>query len=269
MSDTIENTNTWPVDVKYTQDIRKAMLHFLREEVLDGENAYKCEKCNRKVRATKKYSIRTAPNVLVIHLKRFDFSYAGKLSHYVSYPETLSLKTLQQSDVAAQAPQTSDEKSAYNVSYKLYGVLVHLGHTSHSGHYYSYVRGPNEQWYKADDTRISSVQTNDALNQNAYILFYSKMQNNTDSHMQTCKTFANDEQKSKPNNIPHLIGASSSSVPNTSNNNNNYLNSLMSRAQFVNQAKPTMIDSNHQKIVIKLNNNNNSNLIRKNVHDLG
>ena len=26
------------------KDLQKGMLHFLREEVLDGENAYKCDK---------------------------------------------------------------------------------------------------------------------------------------------------------------------------------------------------------------------------------
>ena len=173
VSDTIENTNTWPVDVKYVQDVRKGMLHFLREEVLDGENAYKCDKCKKKTRATKKYSIRTAPNILVVHLKRFDFSYGGKLSHYVAYPEMLSLKSFIPEPAAAQqslsltengSPQSqanlnnnanSVEKALRNVSYKLYGVLVHLGNTSHSGHYYSYVRGPNDVWYKADDQRVS------------------------------------------------------------------------------------------------------------------
>lgn len=175
LSDTFENTNSWPVDVKYITDIRKGMLHFLREEVLDGENSYKCDKCQRKVRATKKYSIQTAPNVLVINLKRFDFTYAGKLTHYVTYPETLSLKTfITESD----APKITEDNEPYtlrNVTYKLYGVLVHLGYTSHSGHYYSYVRGPNDIWYKADDTNISTVRAQDALDQNAYILFYNRV----------------------------------------------------------------------------------------------
>ncbi len=155
LSDTFENTNSWPVDVKvchylkkfislicsinldwsflkYVTDIRKGMLHFLREEVLDGENSYKCDKCNRKVRATKKYSIQTAPNVLVINLKRFDFTYAGKLTHFVTYPETLSLKTfITESEIntlTSQATDTQDSSSSIrNVTYKLYGVLVHLG----------------------------------------------------------------------------------------------------------------------------------------------
>jgi ubiquitin carboxyl-terminal hydrolase 36/42 len=134
------------------------MYDFLREEVLDGENAYKCDKCHKKTRATKKYSIRTAPNVLVVHLKRFDFSSAGKLSHFVSYPEQLSLKNFVSTDLLTTfsgSSNDSKEKLLQNVSYKLYGVLVHLGHTSHSGHYYSYVKGPNEVWYKADDQRVS------------------------------------------------------------------------------------------------------------------
>ncbi len=58
----------WPVDVKYVQDVQTRMLNYLSEEVLD----YKCDKCNKVTRATKKYSIRTAPNILVVHLKRFD-----------------------------------------------------------------------------------------------------------------------------------------------------------------------------------------------------
>ena len=105
----------------------------MREEVLDGENSYKCDKCNRKVRATKKYSIQTAPNVLVINLKRFDFTYAGKLTHFVTYPETLSLKTfiteneLKTPTQVASAESADSSLSIRNVTYKLYGVLVHLG----------------------------------------------------------------------------------------------------------------------------------------------
>jgi hypothetical protein len=30
--------------IKYAQDIRKGMLYFLREEILDGDNAYRCQR---------------------------------------------------------------------------------------------------------------------------------------------------------------------------------------------------------------------------------
>ena len=132
------------------------------------------------MKATKKYSIKTAPNVLVVHLKRFDFSYAGKLTHFVSYPEILSLKPFMSNYNPAEEVILNDSSSEdhvqKNVSYKLYGVLVHLGFTSHSGHYYSYVRGPSDIWYKADDQQISTSQLQDALSQNAYLLFYSRIE---------------------------------------------------------------------------------------------
>lgn len=179
LSDTFENTNSWPVDVKYVNDIRKGMLHFLKEEVLEGENSYKCDRCNRKVKATKKYSLQTAPNVLVVNLKRFDFTYAGKLTHFVTYPETLCLKNFigenEHKPVTTNSLTSDETYILRNVAYKLYGVLVHLGYTSHSGHYYSYVRGPNDVWYKADDQQISTVRIQDALDQNAYILFYNRI----------------------------------------------------------------------------------------------
>lgn len=159
------------------------MLHFLREEVLDGENAYKCEKCSKKTRATKKYSIRSAPNILVIQLKRFDFSYAGKLSHFVTYPETLNLKSFMTDE---QPSLGLNGSCAQNLNYKLYGVLVHLGYTSHSGHYFSYVLGPNNVWYKADDQRISPVETRDALAQHAYILFYAKLKDSPPQMPTSC-----------------------------------------------------------------------------------
>lgn len=44
---------------------------FCKTERLEGQNMYKCSKCNKKVPALKKYSIQKAPNVLVITLKRF------------------------------------------------------------------------------------------------------------------------------------------------------------------------------------------------------
>lgn len=41
-----------------------------------------------------------------------------------------------------------------DLKYTLYGVLVHLGWTTHSGHYYSYVRTSSGMWYSLDDSRV-------------------------------------------------------------------------------------------------------------------
>lgn len=41
--------------------------------------------------------------------------------------------------------------------YSLYGVLVHSGHSVHSGHYFAFVKGPNGLWHQLDDNHVSQV----------------------------------------------------------------------------------------------------------------
>eukprot|EP00951_Prasinocladus_malaysianus_P009144 scaffold66743_cov38-Prasinocladus_malaysianus.AAC.1 len=60
--------------------------------------------------------------------------------------------------------------------YTLYGVLVHAGHSVHSGHYYCFVRGPTGMWHAMDDDRVSQVSERVVLGQRAYILFYIRQQ---------------------------------------------------------------------------------------------
>lgn len=138
------------------------------------------------------------------------------------------------------------------VQYRLYGVLVHLGYTSHSGHYYAYVRAPNgHQWFKADDSCVSATSVQDALNQNAYILFYTRtdspattatatngvataaakpspqttINNSTSSssmpvHLQPRSILLNGSLKNQNNHIPNNINN------NPSNNNSHTVNTL-------------------------------------------
>jgi hypothetical protein len=91
-------------------------------------------------------------------------------------------KIINSSSSSSFLKSTNEQQCLKNTSYKLYGVLVHLGYTSHSGHYYSYVRGPNNVWYKADDQQVNIVQSQDALEQNAYILFYNRISNNNNNN---------------------------------------------------------------------------------------
>lgn len=46
-------------------------------EVLDGGNKYKCPRQQKAVRAVKRMTVDSAPNVLMIQLKRFEFSFSG------------------------------------------------------------------------------------------------------------------------------------------------------------------------------------------------
>lgn len=41
-----------------------------------------------------------------------------------------------------------------DLKYTLYGVLVHHGGSTRSGHYYCYVRTSSGMWYALDDNRV-------------------------------------------------------------------------------------------------------------------
>ncbi len=87
-------------------------------------------------------------------------------THTTRYPEYLNVKTYMSEE------EHSNDQS---LNYRLYAVLVHVGSSMHSGHYYSYVRSPNNRWYKADDTAMTQCDLNQVLTQHgAYILCYIK-----------------------------------------------------------------------------------------------
>ena len=58
--------------------------------------------------------------------------------------------------------------------YSLFAIIQHIG-TLNFGHYTAYIKMPDSQWYKADDSLVTKVQEREALNQEAYILFYQQI----------------------------------------------------------------------------------------------
>ena len=63
--------------------------------MLDGENAYFCEKCQEKRSTVKRMCIKTLPKTLVIQLKRFHYDYetnrAVKFDDYFDFPRSLEM----------------------------------------------------------------------------------------------------------------------------------------------------------------------------------
>jgi len=47
--------------------------------------------------------------------------------------------------------------------YQLYGVIVHVGESSKSGHYYSFVQGPDNIWRKCNDGNVEETTIADVL----------------------------------------------------------------------------------------------------------
>ncbi|XP_058838684.1 ubiquitin carboxyl-terminal hydrolase 47 isoform X2 [Topomyia yanbarensis] len=77
------------------ESIEDAMRAFVQPEILDGNNQYFCETCNKKCDAHKGLKFTKFPYILTLHLKRFDFDYQTlhriKLNDKVTFPQSLNL----------------------------------------------------------------------------------------------------------------------------------------------------------------------------------
>lgn len=124
---------------------------------------------------TKRTSIRTLPNHLIIHLKRFEFDFETmqqiKINQRYSFPIDLDLYPYTVDGREDGTEEGSSGKDDSNLEsetlapddcmYQLSGVVVHVG-TAHSGHYYSFIkeRGRNN-WFEFNDSFVSEFDIDD------------------------------------------------------------------------------------------------------------
>ncbi|XP_072229034.1 ubiquitin carboxyl-terminal hydrolase 17-like protein 6 [Leuresthes tenuis] len=157
------------LDVTAASSVSKALKHFVKSEKMEGENAYKCSKCNKTVTAKKRFKIHRSPSVLTLSLKRFTNFSRRKNTKDVKYPEFL--------DLQRYMSQSEGEPQIYG----LYAVLVHSGARCHSGHYFCYIKASDGQWYKINDSTVSVSDIQTVLKEEAYLLFYTKSSDMTES----------------------------------------------------------------------------------------
>ncbi|XP_058919879.1 ubiquitin carboxyl-terminal hydrolase 17-like protein 6 [Kogia breviceps] len=160
VSDTLDPYLDITLDITAAQSVVQALNELVKPEKLDGENAYHCSVCLKRVSATKRLTLHSASQVLIVVLKRFTEVTGAKMVQKVHYPERLDLH-----------PYMLDKKAG-PLDYALYAVLVHSGWSAHQGHYFCYIKAGNGQWYKMDDAMVTVCDVTSALSQSAYVLFY-------------------------------------------------------------------------------------------------
>ena len=163
--------------------------YFRRENLGQGENMYKCEKCHQKVPATKQYKIERPPQVLCVQLKRFNMM-GGKNGR----PVTLSRK-LNVSNHVRWAKQRQ-----IPIEYKLVSMINHVGPSPNCGHYTSIAEGANGTFYRFDDASVSPTSLQNALNTSAYVIFYEMLK--TTRHQIMSASGGNSDIKSKSDQSP-------------------------------------------------------------------
>jgi len=137
---------------------------YVEGEILEGENAWYNENTKQKENVKRKISFWSFPKILVIDLKRFNAK-RNKLQIFVSFP----LDDLDLSEYVI-----GYKKKSY--IYELYGVCNHSGGVL-GGHYTSYVKNANGNWYHFNDTSVTEVGLiQSIISPKAYVLFYRKKQ---------------------------------------------------------------------------------------------
>jgi ubiquitin carboxyl-terminal hydrolase 8 len=116
------------------------------------------DKSNTNKQIMKQTYICYAPDILVIHLKRWDYNF-NKNETTVHFDETINIHKYTK----------CVNESACN--YELFGIINHHGNAM-NGHYFSYIK--KGKWYIFDDTTIQPI--NKSVNDNKnYCLFYRKI----------------------------------------------------------------------------------------------
>uniref|UniRef100_A0A8C4MAJ0 Ubiquitin specific peptidase 9 X-linked n=1 Tax=Equus asinus TaxID=9793 RepID=A0A8C4MAJ0_EQUAS len=178
-----ESFTTLNVDIRNHQNLLDSLEQYVKGDLLEGANAYHCEKCNKKVDTVKRLLIKKLPPVLAIQLKRFDYDWerecAIKFNDYFEFPRELDMEPYTVAGVAKlegdnvnpesqliQQNEQSESETAGSTRYRLVGVLVHSGQAS-GGHYYSYIiqrnggDGERNRWYKFDDGDVTECKMDD------------------------------------------------------------------------------------------------------------
>ncbi|GAA5935570.1 hypothetical protein JCM1841_004431 [Sporobolomyces salmonicolor] len=148
---------------------------FVRDEILDKDDAWFCPRCKKNRKATKKLSLSKLPPILVIHLKRFSFHgpFSDKIETQVQYPLSgLDLTHFVPPPLMDKRGQAMDKSPPGGFVYDLFGVTNHYGNLS-SGHYTAYVRSGRD-WFNIGDSKVTACDPAVVQSaKSAYILYYA------------------------------------------------------------------------------------------------
>jgi ubiquitin carboxyl-terminal hydrolase 9/24 len=172
------------LQVKNKKSIKEGLDALIEGEMLDGDNSYYCEKCDKKVPTLKRTCIKRLPKHLILVLKRFEFDYdymqKMKVNDYCEFPEELNMEPYTQEGLARREkmakkeenPNEDDEEGTVEpkypldlYNYKLSGVLVHSGYAE-GGHYYSFIKDREDEegedkWYEFNDEIVKEFDKED------------------------------------------------------------------------------------------------------------
>ncbi|KAL8655805.1 MAG: hypothetical protein Q9226_002899 [Calogaya cf. arnoldii] len=140
---------------------------FGKAETLSENDAWYCPRCKEHRRASKKFELWSAPDILVIHLKRF--SSQGRLRDKLDVTVDFPVEGL---DLTQRIASQEEGKSPI---YDLFAVDNHYGGLG-GGHYTAYAKNFYDKgWYDYNDSSVSRCRNpQNVVSNAAYLLFYRR-----------------------------------------------------------------------------------------------
>ena len=166
------------IELTQNSSITHCLKSFSAWETLSGNDKFHCDMCGSLQEAQKCMRLKSLPNVMALHLKRFKFiEQAGsfrKISYRVAFPKELRM------------PNASEKAVGGERMYQLFAVVVHMGSRPHQGHYLAVIHS-HDLWLLFDDEKVNTIDeetiatcfgvSHDALTntETGYLLFYQAM----------------------------------------------------------------------------------------------
>eukprot|EP01100_Stratorugosa_tubuloviscum_P000748 TRINITY_DN1169_c0_g1_i2.p1 TRINITY_DN1169_c0_g1~~TRINITY_DN1169_c0_g1_i2.p1 ORF type:complete len:509 (-),score=151.10 TRINITY_DN1169_c0_g1_i2:79-1605(-) len=184
---------------------------FFEDEYLVDENRYYCETCGGYTEGQKYLRISKLPEILCIHLKRFDINLFGSSKIYtpVSFPLEFDFEEYTKKKLYVE---NGSDNQNIKYEYELFALINHMGGCT-GGHYIAFAKNKkSKKWYIFDDLVVKEVEEEVVKAREAYVLFYRRKINLTNEQIklkQQIKNFI----KTRELPIERLDGAILRTIP--------------------------------------------------------
>ncbi|KAK7967391.1 ubiquitin carboxyl-terminal hydrolase [Apiospora aurea] len=148
------------LNVRGISTLQDSFKDYIQQETLDGENKYWAGDDFKYQDAHKGVIFTSFPDVLHLHLKRFEYDIQRdammKVNDRFEFPDLF--------DAAPYLEKGADVSEPW--VYKLHGVLVHSGDLN-AGHYYAFLKPNKDGWfYRFDDDKVTKATMRETLEEN-------------------------------------------------------------------------------------------------------
>ena len=223
VSNRFEDFYNLSLEIKNINNLYESLNKFIESEKIEN---FKCEVCNKRVNISKRTSLSKLPNVLFIHLKRFNMNYETQITEKINskfeFPNTLNLKNYCAEEIYKNK-ETGEPYETFDIypkedeyyEYELKGINVHLGNAQ-VGHYLSFIdverdgkdNEPNvkssvennvikSKWLKFNDSIVSNFDVKEIPNES----YGGYIDNNKNENIQSAYLLIYEKKKKYPMKI--------------------------------------------------------------------